>query len=236
MSPPALSDRLSASERREAIVHAAQPLFAQRGFEGVTTREVAEAAGVSEALLYRHFDSKAALYAAVLDSCVERSAADARRVDVLPDSTSTLVLAVYLVARNIVIGAATEGPQADVPRLVLRSLLDDGRFARDFLQSTASHWLGKVERCVHAGIAAGEIEEPLEHAMTGLWLAHHVAAAIVFYRLPGEPVVDYPCGSDREVMLQKAVRFALRGIGVTPKAIAAYYQPEAFALIRSAVG
>lgn len=236
MTSPAGSDRLSAAERREAIIEAAQPLFAQRGLEGVTTREVAEAAGISEALLYRHFEGKTGLYTAVLDSCVEHSAADARRIDALPDSTATLVMAVYLVTRNIVVGAGPGGPQSDVPRLMLRSLLEDGRFARDFLHSTSMRWLDKVERCVRVGIATGEIEEPAEHAITALWFAHHLAAAIVFYRLPGESVVDYAGGNDSELLLQKAVRFSLRGIGVTPQAIATYYQPEAFALIRSATG
>ena len=47
--------RLDSDERRQAIVEAAVPLFARKGFSGATTRELAEAAGVSEALLYRHF-------------------------------------------------------------------------------------------------------------------------------------------------------------------------------------
>ena len=54
--------RLDSDERRQAIVDTAVPLFARKGFAGTTTRELAEAAGISEALLFRHFPSKHLLY------------------------------------------------------------------------------------------------------------------------------------------------------------------------------
>ena len=43
--------RLDSDERRQTIVDAAVPLFARKGFAGTTTRELAEAAGISEALV-----------------------------------------------------------------------------------------------------------------------------------------------------------------------------------------
>src|SRR5438477_12987397 len=62
---PAL--RLSAHDRKQQIVSQAIQLFAARGFNGVTTREIAEAAQVNEAILFRHFPSKQELYWAVID-------------------------------------------------------------------------------------------------------------------------------------------------------------------------
>lgn len=224
-------ERMTAQERRHAIVTAAQPLFAAKGVDGVTTREVAEAAGVSEALLYRHFDGKAALYGAVLESCIHHATVDARLIDSLPDDTATLVLAVYLVMRNIEIGAGAGGAQRDIPPLMLRSLLSDGQFARDFIQTAASHFLSKLERCVRAGIAKGEIEGEQDEVVTAGWFAHHLAAAVVFFRLPG-PVVDYPIGSDPERLLELSVRFVLRGLGLRKDVIERHYQPAAFALLR----
>ena len=58
--------RLDAEERRAAIIEAALPLFARKGFSGVLTKELAQAAGVSEALLYKHFPSKQAIYEGIL--------------------------------------------------------------------------------------------------------------------------------------------------------------------------
>jgi len=62
-----LSHRLSGSERKETILSAAQGLFADKGFHGVSVDEIARAVNVSPAILYRHFDSKQTMYAAVLE-------------------------------------------------------------------------------------------------------------------------------------------------------------------------
>src|ERR1041385_3545198 len=88
--------RLSAEARKEAIVEAVQDLFAEKGFEGTTTRELAKAAGVSEALLYKHFPSKESLYAAMLDGGAKGPTfAEASRILALEASTSTLVIMVH---------------------------------------------------------------------------------------------------------------------------------------------
>ena len=50
--------KLSGDERRAAIIKAVQRVFAEKGFDGTTTRELASAAGVSEALLFKHFPNK----------------------------------------------------------------------------------------------------------------------------------------------------------------------------------
>jgi AcrR family transcriptional regulator len=54
--------RRDATRTREALVEAAVALFADRGFDGATTREIGERAGVDPALIARYFGSKAALY------------------------------------------------------------------------------------------------------------------------------------------------------------------------------
>ena len=60
--------RMSGDRRREQILRTAVDLFSQRGFKGTTTKEIAKAAGVSEAIIYRHFATKDELYGAILDS------------------------------------------------------------------------------------------------------------------------------------------------------------------------
>lgn len=57
-----MSTRLSASDRRQQILEVASGLFARKGYQGATTREIAEQAGVNEALLFRHFPNKENLY------------------------------------------------------------------------------------------------------------------------------------------------------------------------------
>lgn len=59
--------RMCADERRLQIIRVAVRLFSERGFRGTTTKEIAQAAGVSEAIIFRHFATKDDLYTAIID-------------------------------------------------------------------------------------------------------------------------------------------------------------------------
>src|SRR5215210_5146489 len=63
----ATSARMAGEERRLQILAVAVSLFSQKGFRGTTTKEIAQAAGVSEAMVFRHFATKQELYSAILD-------------------------------------------------------------------------------------------------------------------------------------------------------------------------
>lgn len=67
-----IASRMAGEARRMQILEVAVSLFSQRGFSGTTTREIAQAAGVSEAMVFRHFATKQELYSAILDhkACV----------------------------------------------------------------------------------------------------------------------------------------------------------------------
>src|SRR5262249_7042548 len=115
------TNRLDSDERRKAIVAAAIPLFARRGFAGTTTRELAEAAGISEALLFRHFPSKQLLYREILQLGCEGDRA-LEKLATLPASTETLVCMVRFMVRRFVLGAEPERGEIDTKlRLLLHS-------------------------------------------------------------------------------------------------------------------
>jgi AcrR family transcriptional regulator len=59
--------RMAAEDRKLQILRIAVSLFSQKGFGGTTTKEIAQAAGVSEAMVFRHFATKQELYTAILD-------------------------------------------------------------------------------------------------------------------------------------------------------------------------
>ncbi|HYE64126.1 MAG TPA: TetR/AcrR family transcriptional regulator [Pyrinomonadaceae bacterium] len=65
--PLTLTSRMAGEERRLQILRVAMNLFSQHGFRGTTTKEIAHAAGVSEAMVFRHFATKEELYTAILD-------------------------------------------------------------------------------------------------------------------------------------------------------------------------
>src|ERR1700749_2543229 len=82
--------RMTSDLRRQLILGAAKRCFARHGFAAPPTRSGAAAAAISEALLFKHFPSKAALYAEIL---AEECEADPELVDLLgrEPSTATLV-------------------------------------------------------------------------------------------------------------------------------------------------
>src|SRR6266852_1041158 len=113
--------RLDSDERRKAIVRTAVPLFARKGFAGTTTRELAEAAGIFEALLFKHFPSKQLLYREILqlgcegDPVLERLAA-------LEPSSATLVHMIRFMVRHFMLGGGVDRGELDTRlRLVLHS-------------------------------------------------------------------------------------------------------------------
>lgn len=70
--------KLSKAERRKAIVDAAAQLFSECGFRGVTTKELARTVGVTEPVLYEHFQTKRDLYAAIIDGTSRENFEQAR--------------------------------------------------------------------------------------------------------------------------------------------------------------
>ena len=67
--------RLPAPERRTQLIEAAMDLFSRKGFAGTTTKEIALAAGVSEAIIFRHFATKRALYTAIIEHNIHSAGA-----------------------------------------------------------------------------------------------------------------------------------------------------------------
>jgi TetR/AcrR family transcriptional regulator len=66
---------MAATDRRNQLIEVAIDLFSRKGFGGTTTKEIAAAAGVTEAIIFRHFATKQDLYRAILDArCAEGDA------------------------------------------------------------------------------------------------------------------------------------------------------------------
>jgi AcrR family transcriptional regulator len=226
------STRLHSEERRAAIIKAVRRVFAEKGFDGTTTRELAEAAGVSEALLFKHFPNKEALYSAMQMSCCREQAAKKDRLKALEPSASSLVFLVHmLVSHKLANHSPGDDDEGLHHRLMLRSLMEDGEFARLFLQGMPSQWVQKVDECIKAAIATGDaVDGPVRPSLRG-WFAHHLAAMIVTNLRPTKPVVDY--GVSREKLVEQTVWFTLRGMGLKEETIKRYYNPKALALFET---
>jgi AcrR family transcriptional regulator len=224
--------KLSSEARRAAIIKAVRTVFAEKGFHGTTTRELADAAGVSEALLFKHFPTKEALYSAMqVSCCAEQNGGTAERLKALEPSTSTLVLIVHRIVSHLVEGPPQGSDEAVQHRLMLQSMMEDGDFARLFLQRIASRWIPKIKECIQASIAAGDAAAGPVTPHLGAWFTQHLAALLMTYLHPEPPIVDY--GVSRQELIEQAVWFSLRGIGVKDEVIKRHYNPEALALLAS---
>jgi AcrR family transcriptional regulator len=222
--------RLDAEERRKAIIDAALPLFARKGFATTTTKELAEAAGVSEALIFKHFPSKAALYSEIMRSGCEGNP-DLEMLKALPPSTETLTWIVDGLVRYFVVQVPADpsGAQAR-KRLLVASFLEDGEFARLAYDWVATQILPIYTASIRAAVAAGDIpaDSPVSPE-NGFWFAEHLAAMLALVCLPGRSCVPRDCAA--EDIVRQARRFILRGLGLREATIA--IQEEALRMRRA---
>jgi len=219
---------MTAEDRKLAIVKAASPLFARKGFAETTTKDLARAAGVSEPLLYKHFPSKEALYVEIQNFNCRVFEPMVRKLTELEPSASTLVHLVYYLLRVLVLGQPTGAIKWNTrQRLMINSFLEDGTFARLLYKNRFDCFCEQMESCLDAAIAAGEaVGTPISRGNRARF-AHHVGAWIALVHLPARPAIAYKVS--REELLHEAIWFVLRGMGMTDKAIATYYNPKALA-------
>lgn len=219
---------MSAKERRKAIVGAALPLFAKNGFANTTTKELAAAAGVSEALLYKHFSSKEALYAEIQKLGGQDHDPALEKIRSMPPSTSTLVQLVSYLVRYCLMGR----PDDSVPcylrnRLVLNRCLESGDFRRFLLQNCFASCFAKMLVSLEAAETAGDLVTVPISIKNRLIFAHFFASMLGLAQIPQEPV---KADGNFEELLHQAVWFVLRGLGLKDKAIAINYNPKSLSV------
>jgi AcrR family transcriptional regulator len=93
---------LPLAERQSAIVAATLPLFLQQG-ASVTTREIAQAAGIAEGTIFRVFEDKTALLEAVLDAALDPSPTNAaiEEIDAALAFEARLIAAVEILRERV---------------------------------------------------------------------------------------------------------------------------------------
>ena len=129
---PQATTRLPAAERRAAIIDAALRVFSSGSYAGATTAEIAREAGVSEPIIYRHFQSKRDLYFACLDEAWRRLSEGIRTkvAELGPENgvlaigqTATGLRAIRVLTPNLWIQALTEaGEDEEIRRYVRRHM------------------------------------------------------------------------------------------------------------------
>src|SRR5918911_297829 len=149
--------RMTSDLRRQLILGAAKRCFARNGFAGTTTKSVAAAAAISEGLLFKHFPSKAALYAEILAEECEADPDLAYLLGLEPSTATLVELVKGMVGHFMRVSQVPDQEEAQRLRLMTSSHLDDGEFAR-LLYDKIGKLIGpafaaSIERAVAAGDA-----------------------------------------------------------------------------------
>lgn len=144
--------RLTAKDRREQILEVAFGLFARNGYEGATTREIAEEAGINEALLFRHFSSKENLYWTIIEE-VSQARGRRHRVQKVLDGGGTDFEVFQRIARELL--ERTPRDRA-LTRLLWFTALENhelsARFFRTFVADYYEALAGYIRRRIRLGV------------------------------------------------------------------------------------
>lgn len=170
--------RLSASDRKEQLIEIAMKLFSEQGFDGTSTREIADAAGINEALIFRHFRTKEDLFWAVLSDRVERRGRNLRIQELLQSKGDF---------RNVLVAIAetlldrTE-EDAAVTRLLFYSALRNRELSERFFQTYGQEKFEMLADRMRIGIRAGRLRvvNPLVAARSflGIIVYHYLVEEV----------------------------------------------------------
>lgn len=185
MTAPSLPDAPSRTRRKgeataERILDAAEELFAERGYEGTTLRDVATRVGIRNPSLYNHFDGKESLYAAVLDRGIRPV------VELLSEFVDQQEDRSELVAR--VMEVLSERP--NLPRLVMHETLSGGQRLTPMLRSRIGPVFASAIEMVEAP-HAGWQPDLAPHLMLAMFhvVVGYFAIAPLYKDLNGEDLL-----------------------------------------------
>ena len=168
----------------ERILDVAEEVFAEKGFEGATLRDVADRVGIRIPSLYNPFASKARLYAAVLERGIGPVLRTLAASAVDDQQSRSRIL-------EDTLAALAERP--NLPRLVLHETLAGGRHLRKMLEEWLGPVLRQAQQLVESGPAAERWKpEQLPHLVLAMYniVVGYFAAAPIYRDLDGTDLLS----------------------------------------------
>ncbi|NIJ18239.1 TetR/AcrR family transcriptional regulator [Sphingobium vermicomposti] len=207
--------RLSSADRRASIITAARSVFARYGLEGARTQQIAQAAGVSEALIFRHFSSKIAIYRAVLREVIADQNASFRDFTLPEPSTVGLLRSIGHLMEQALLGR--NASNADGMRMVVGSLAGDGGYARLVYRRALRLSQNEMERAMAAARAEGGITGAALSTVNAAAFLEHVGTMVMMGRCHERHAIIYDDDDGR--LLRDAIMFCARGLGIVEERI-----------------
>lgn len=168
-----MEKRLNKTERTERVLEAIIPLVADKG-QAATTKELAKAAGVSEALLYKLFPNKMELYEALKEYCCVVADKKAGLVLEQGYNFKSLVEGMYLTPATIFLGHPEDPYSSDeLHFLILHSILDQSEFANEMFNRFGK-WVPDLVKAYRASIESGHVRKVGEDPELLFWSFHNL--------------------------------------------------------------
>ena len=194
---------MKSEERRAAIVQSAIHLFAEKGFRGTTTRELAAASGVTEPVLYQHFSAKHDLYSAILEA--KAGETSARGTELVRLAKGTDDRAFFSLLGDLILERYEKDPE--LTRLIFFSCLERHELSDLFFERQLQEFYRIVSSYIRRRSRAGAFRKVNpEIAARGLvgMLAYHGLLTMLYPGRVGKP--------NRRRVVDEMVTLYLEGI------------------------
>lgn len=212
--------RIPGAERRSQIVSAARRVFSQYGYDGAKTLQIAREAKISEALVYRHFPSKLALYRAVLRQVFLEQDERWREQGIHAEGSLGLAEAIHtFIAASV--ADAGDPERYDTHRMTLASLAGDGSYASLIYRRSQRRNAASMDAAYASARAEGGLTGEVLHVPAAAMFIEHVGTMIA--AIGGLPPAARPYGIEGDELVREATWFCLRGIGMPDAKIAEYF-------------
>jgi len=211
------SKRMQGTERRAQIIAAARRVFSRSGYHGAKTLRIAREAGVSEALVYRHFPSKLSLYRAVLRQVFNEQDRQWQELGIHQTGATGLIRAIHTYLRACVEDGG-DPERLDSHRMTLASLSGDGSFASLVYRRSLRKSRAALQRAFDAAAGDGDIDGRLLHVPAATMFIEHVGTMIGAIGML--PPGAQPYGLAGGDLATQAAWFCCRGIGMNDAVIA----------------
>lgn len=196
----------SDSSSYERILQAAEALFGELGFDAASMSAIAERAEVSKANIFHHFNSKDALYHAVLTNACQESRA---RIDLLEQAQGSFVERLSQYAAAHLQGILEH---SHLTRLILRDVLENGpERGKELAEQVFGRNFAKLVEIIGQGQKRGELRSDVDPAMVAIML---IAANVYFFEardilrhFPDVDMADNP-----QLFSSKMIAIMLNGI------------------------
>jgi AcrR family transcriptional regulator len=203
----------SSGDSKDLLLQAAKHVFAEKGFEGSTVKDLADAAGVNVSLVSYYFGGKEGLYKSCLESIGQVQVQSAQRILKTPTSIEDFCTRLSLFAEEFLLFHLK---QPDVCRILHRDIDTSNKIAMSVFHTSFLPMYLQLQNFIIAGIESGILDSGLKADITTSLLFGQMVQGVKMdafrKELFGVSLLD-------DGMLEQTIEHIINGIlyGLTPR-------------------